>query len=304
MEAIRLHIRQSSANYRREETVGCRMTYPLPPYSTVIGALHKACGYTEYHPMKISVQGKYDSIIMRLFKEDCFFNYLQPDRETLVKMLNPDMLCSGYKVVAKALERNYKFSQDEKILVKDKLLLEEYRTLKDKKDNVGLSDFRTIVKAPKRCELLCNIELIIHISADSEILDDIENNIYNLTAIGRGEDFVEVLECVRIELLSENEYLINNKTFNAYIPINFIEDNSDSFYFLNSGEKDSRNGTKYLISKEYRIEYIDKGKEGAYTKRVFNKIPVLYTGGFEIIGNCKGVYFDNDTKNTYPVFLA
>lgn len=36
MKAIRLHIKQNSANYKKEETVQNRMTYPLPPYSTVI----------------------------------------------------------------------------------------------------------------------------------------------------------------------------------------------------------------------------------------------------------------------------
>ena len=61
MKAIRLHLKQNSANYRREETINCRMTYPLPPYSTVIGAIHKACGYTDYHTMKVSIQGKYGS---------------------------------------------------------------------------------------------------------------------------------------------------------------------------------------------------------------------------------------------------
>ena len=44
MKALRLVIHQSSANYKREETVDNKMTYPLPPFSTVIGALHNACG--------------------------------------------------------------------------------------------------------------------------------------------------------------------------------------------------------------------------------------------------------------------
>ena len=48
MKALRLVIHQSSANYKREETVDNKMTYPLPPFSTVIGALHNACGYREY----------------------------------------------------------------------------------------------------------------------------------------------------------------------------------------------------------------------------------------------------------------
>ena len=45
MKALRLVIHQSSANYKREETVDNKMTYKLPPFSTVIGALHNACGY-------------------------------------------------------------------------------------------------------------------------------------------------------------------------------------------------------------------------------------------------------------------
>ena len=44
MKCLRIKLTQSSANYRREETVTNKMTYPLPPMSTVIGALHNACG--------------------------------------------------------------------------------------------------------------------------------------------------------------------------------------------------------------------------------------------------------------------
>lgn len=102
MKAIRLHLKQNSANYKREETVNCRMTYPLPPYSTVIGAIHKACGYTDYHDMKVSIQGKYGSLKTRLFKDNCFLNSLQNDRNTLVKLRNPDMLSIAYDIVAVA----------------------------------------------------------------------------------------------------------------------------------------------------------------------------------------------------------
>ena len=44
MQALRIVIKQSSANYRREETLNNKMTYPLPPVSTIIGAIHNACG--------------------------------------------------------------------------------------------------------------------------------------------------------------------------------------------------------------------------------------------------------------------
>lgn len=99
MKAIRLHIKQNSANYKKEETVQNRMTFPLPPYSTVIGAIHKACGYTSYHPMQVSVQGKYGSLKTKMYKDDCFLNSLNDDRNLLVKMKNPDMLSSAYQVV-------------------------------------------------------------------------------------------------------------------------------------------------------------------------------------------------------------
>ena len=61
MKALRIVLTQSSANYKREETIDNKMTYPLPPISTIIGAIHNACNYREYHPMDISVQGKFEA---------------------------------------------------------------------------------------------------------------------------------------------------------------------------------------------------------------------------------------------------
>lgn len=56
MKALRLIIHQNSANYKKEETVDNKMTYPLPPISTIIGALHCICGYREYKAMDISIR--------------------------------------------------------------------------------------------------------------------------------------------------------------------------------------------------------------------------------------------------------
>ena len=242
MKAIRVHIRQNSANYRREETVNCRTTYPMPPYSTVIGAFHKACGYTSYHPMKLSIQGKYGSLKTKMFKEDCFLNSLQDDRNTLVKMKNPDMLSSAYQVVAIAQKsQGNSFEKGITINVVNEKLIREYRllkrtkkridkhkkrisqmnsTLKEMKANSNISPeevkafesrykrlkeiyseyervkytipyshFRTLAKGPKYYELLCDIEMVIHIVSDEQTMRDIMDNICNLTAIGRGEDF-------------------------------------------------------------------------------------------------------------------
>lgn len=61
MKAIRLKLKQNLVNYKFPTSFQLKETYPLPPYSTVIGMIHNACDYKEYKPMKISVQGKYHS---------------------------------------------------------------------------------------------------------------------------------------------------------------------------------------------------------------------------------------------------
>lgn len=58
LKAIRLHMFQQMPNYRKPSSFLIKETFPLPPYSSVIGMIHVACGFTEYHPMKISIQGK------------------------------------------------------------------------------------------------------------------------------------------------------------------------------------------------------------------------------------------------------
>lgn len=354
MKAIRLHLKQNSANYKREETVNCRMTYPLPPYSTVIGAIHKACGYTDYHDMKVSIQGKYGSLKTRLFKDNCFLNSLQNDRNTLVKLRNPDMLSTAYDIVAVAQKaQGNDFEKGITINVVNKDLLEEYRflkrtkrridkhkkivkSLKDKvkkmkadenisaeevkafdkrvkdidkiykkyeevKYTVPYSKFRTLATGPKYYEMLYDIELVIHIASDENTLQDILDNIYNLTAIGRGEDFVEVLECTKTELEGGDiQYDAPNSPFDLYMPIELLDKNIDCI-----GQNDKTdglyiNGTKYLLPKNYTVEKL----KGNMRKRNFNRIPVLFNKIEFIDGECNGIYLDKCDGKEYAVFLA
>lgn len=66
MKAIKMKIKQNMCNYREPTSFQQSESYPLPPYSTVIGMIHNACGYTEYKPMKVGIQGKYHSIVKNL----------------------------------------------------------------------------------------------------------------------------------------------------------------------------------------------------------------------------------------------
>ncbi|MBQ7522294.1 MAG: CRISPR-associated protein Cas5 [Clostridia bacterium] len=352
MKAIRLHLKQSSANYRREETVNCRMTYPLPPYSTVIGAIHKACNYTEYHDMSISIQGKYSSLQRKLFREDCFLNILHDDRGILVKMCSSSIISPAYEVVASAIKgQGNSFEKEVTVNVVNRELLEEYQNLKKlsrridevnkrvkakkdklkvmKKDGVsakkiksyqafikGLetrvknykqkyytepySCFRTLTKAPRYYELLFDVELIVHIVSDEETMRDIMENIDNLTAIGRGEDFVEIISAEETELdelsaLSKKRAYENNTAtdkFISYIPLQIVENRK----FVRAGDRTNHfNGTKYLINKNYTVQN---------KKRIFDKIPVLCTGDYKIKKDCDGVLFDSYNEELLPVFLV
>ncbi len=62
-KAIRLKLFQQLPNYRKPSSFIVKESYPMPPYSSVIGMIHFACGFKEYHAMKISIQGKYASEI-------------------------------------------------------------------------------------------------------------------------------------------------------------------------------------------------------------------------------------------------
>lgn len=61
MKSIRLKLKQNLVNYKLPTSFQLKETYPLPPYSTIIGMIHNACNYLEYKPMQISVQGKHHS---------------------------------------------------------------------------------------------------------------------------------------------------------------------------------------------------------------------------------------------------
>lgn len=66
-KAVRLRLYQDMVNYKMPTSFQLKETYPLPPYSTVIGMVHSLCDYKEYKEMDISVQGKYFSKVNDLF---------------------------------------------------------------------------------------------------------------------------------------------------------------------------------------------------------------------------------------------
>lgn len=60
MKALKIRLFQETASYTKPFAFKVGETYPLPPYSTVIGMIHRILGATSYQEMNISIQGNYE----------------------------------------------------------------------------------------------------------------------------------------------------------------------------------------------------------------------------------------------------
>ncbi|MBZ4645986.1 MAG: cas5t [Clostridia bacterium] len=67
MKAIRIKAWQNMPCYKKPGSFQLRETYPLPPYSSVIGMVHCACGFQSYVDMQVSVQGNHYSVVNEQF---------------------------------------------------------------------------------------------------------------------------------------------------------------------------------------------------------------------------------------------
>ncbi|UZQ49130.1 type I-B CRISPR-associated protein Cas5b [Clostridium kluyveri] len=154
---LKLNIFQESACYKKPFSFKAAETYPLPPYSTIKGLLHRVINADRYCPMGVSIQGSYESK----------FNNFQT---------------------------TYFYKST------------------------------TITTMPMNIHQLFNINLIIHVSAEEELLKNIYNGFYNLNeaiSVGRREDLarldnIEFIWTKQIDM--EDEYdgkIIKNP---VYIP--------------------------------------------------------------------------------------
>ena len=66
-KAIKIECYQNMANYKKPSSIQVQESFKLPPYSTVIGMIHKVCNFTEYKPMQISIQGNSKSSLTDMY---------------------------------------------------------------------------------------------------------------------------------------------------------------------------------------------------------------------------------------------
>ncbi len=156
MKVLRIILTQKMASYKKEECDQNKMTYPLPPFSTVIGAVHKACLYTQYHPMDISISGNYGAMQKEVYRDYAFLNRTMDDRGILVKLANSDFLSTGFEKVASAKKQGSNFKTEIDIEIHNRELLDEYQELDN--ERINLADFKKSVLDPKLKELTASIK--------------------------------------------------------------------------------------------------------------------------------------------------
>lgn len=281
MKALRIVLTQNKAHYRKEESLQNKMTYPLPPFSTVIGGIHSACGFKEYKPMDLSIQGNYQSLSRQPYTDYSFLNSVMDDRGILVKVKNPNLLSSSFEKVASAMKsQGNSFKDNITINIHNQVLMEEYWQLKKANDKAGLENYKSLTTSLKYYEILHEVKLIIHVKADEDILVHIYENIYNLKSLGRSEDFVDVEECEIVQLHSSVEKE-KRSLYTAYLNAKLVKE--EHIFLRERGQGIPASGTKYWINKCY-------SKEKGYRK--FEKVPVVFASNYMVDEQSEGIFFD------------
>ncbi len=98
--AIRLQCFQNLVNYRKPSSFIIKETFPLPPYSTVLGMIHAACEFREFHPMKVSVQGENSGTISELYTRYSFSKGAKYEEGRHQICVEDDKLYGVYKGIA------------------------------------------------------------------------------------------------------------------------------------------------------------------------------------------------------------
>jgi len=269
MKVLKLKIYQPTAHYRIPFTFARRHTYPIPPYSTVIGLICNVLGIEDQNDEKfkklkdclsIAIYGKYES----LNREYLWFRTLNKE------------------------EHNRRFGYPENRVI----------------DNIPEHPGGQI---PTRIDVLENVNLLIYIKHNDEnFLQKIKETFENPQKrkypihLGRAEDLVvfkEINDEIKIEnkpfygKLDDFTWIIDPKRGIEYLDSDFYSDTEKYEEFFNKIQ-----GSYHLITSFYEII------EGI---RNFEYVPVkLFEGGSFPLYFGKPFEFICDIEENIPLFFA
>ncbi|TEB05979.1 CRISPR-associated protein [Pelotomaculum schinkii] len=197
MKAVKIKAYASSANFRKPSSFQIKESFPLPPYSTVIGMVHTACGYRQYVPMRVAVQGSYESVVNDLYTR---YEFLAFDKNDL----------SRHNLVIEDNGQTFGLYSVNKTIVS-----------KGKKDwkKYGVN------RGTGYVETLIGLKLILHICPDEQArIDEIYNGIkypQTFLALGRHEDLLCIEDIAIVEITEQDHDVILEH--DLYIPELYLD---------------------------------------------------------------------------------
>jgi len=310
-KAVRLWLYQSTANYKKPTSFQLKESYPLPPYSTIIGMVHNLCNYKEYKEMEISVQGKYHSKVNELYTRYEFSHkFEEEDRKRLKRckkcysLNNKDAKvcenCGSHEMEILKISRGTHQYRNIVFPGIDKYpeLGSEVKYLSEEEYRDAKENFITVSKGPTTVELLVDVELLIHvIPKDQSLIKEIEQAFLyprEYPSLGRREDLAVIKEVKVVDIFEEEleEDIELDSDMAAYVPINLLDNESIILEGADSGIRNR--GTRYKITKDYElVNYGTNNKPKIFRK--WNKVDVLYTTGIGAVGG-EVIYKDSDNN--------
>lgn len=189
MRVLRIKLYQNLVNYKKPTSFQLKESFPLPPYSTIIGMIHNACSFETYNPMKVSVQGSYVSKVNDLWTRYEGFASYEEGRHSLA---------------IPSITTNSQGEEDVKMVGMTR----------------GVSTAELLVDV----ELIIHIQM-----EDDSILEQVYNAVKNpreYLSLGRREDIVRIDEVVIVnadEIKIQEDIALN---YDAYIPL-YMFDSED-----------------------------------------------------------------------------
>ncbi len=217
-KAVRIIAYQNLSSYRVPSSLAIKESYPLPPYSSVIGMVHAACGFDKYVPMQVSIQGNCESHVSEVYTRYQFGrNNKCPSSGK----------CDKQAAGCKGCRSDFGTRWNVKMRSGDAVL--------------GMN------RGVGAIELLVDVRLILHIIPEDEamipVIAEGLRNPKQFLSLGRHEDLlridaVDLCEIKQTEL-SESKMI----PFDAYIPLSEMEH-----------IELASNATVYRLHKDYTID--------------------------------------------------
>lgn len=210
MKALRLKLFQETASYTKPFAFKVGETYPLPPYSTVLGMLHKVLNAKSYHDMRISVQGRYEDKFVDYRK-----TYLFKKKEITAPPLNVHLLFHVHLIIHVHANEELLSKLHERLMQNA-----EYLSLGRQEDLVRIDEV-SLVELSLREEdgWIVKNDIYVPVYQLCEEVVGVRyrlNSQYRIINQTRVWDLVDVVYVSEGDFLEEDEYLVDSDEYLVY----------------------------------------------------------------------------------------